>query len=76
MRELGVSFELTSPLGRGFLTATVNLDALDAKDFRSPSPRFTGLAGQANLAIVDAVRAVAEAKGAVPAQVALTWVYA
>ena len=76
MRELGVGFVPYSPLGRGFLTATVDLSALDARDFRSRNPRFTGPAGQANLAIVDAVRAVAEAKGAVPAQVALTWVYA
>jgi aryl-alcohol dehydrogenase-like predicted oxidoreductase len=38
--------------------------------------RCAGPAGQANLAIVDAVRAVAEAKGVAPAQVALAWVYA
>jgi aryl-alcohol dehydrogenase-like predicted oxidoreductase len=76
MRELGVGFVPYSPLGRGFLTATVDLGALDNKDFRRRNPRFTGPAGQANLAIVDAVRAVAEAKGAAPAQVALAWVYA
>jgi len=76
MRELGVGFVPYSPLGRGFLTATVDLGALDARDFRSRNPRFTGPAGQANLAIVEAVRAVAEAKGVAPAQVALAWVYA
>ena len=40
MRELGVGLVPYSPLGRGFLTATVDLSALDAKDFRSRNPRF------------------------------------
>ena len=75
MRELGVGFVPYSPLGRGFLTATVDLGTLDDKDFRRRNPRFTGEAGQANLAIVDAVRTVADAKGVAPAQVALAWVY-
>ena len=76
MRELGVGFVPYSPLGRGFLTATVDLGTLDASDFRSRNPRFAGEAGQANQAIVDAVRSVADAKGVAPAQVALAWVYA
>jgi aryl-alcohol dehydrogenase-like predicted oxidoreductase len=76
MRELGVGFVPYSPLGRGFLTATVDVSTLDAKDFRSRNPRFTGQAVQANQAIVDAVRSVADAKGVPPAQVALAWVYA
>ena len=76
MRELGVGFVPYSPLGRGFLTATVDLGALDAGDFRRRNPRFAGQAGQQNLAIVDAVRSVADAKGVTPAQVALAWVYA
>ena len=65
-----------SPLGRGFLTGTVDVATLDAKDFRARNPRFTGDAGQANQAIADAVRGVAESKGVPPAQVALAWVYA
>jgi aryl-alcohol dehydrogenase-like predicted oxidoreductase len=76
MRELGVGFVPYSPLGRGFLTATVDLSALDERDFRRRNPRFAGEAGQKNLAIVDAVRKVADAKGIAPAQVALGWVYA
>jgi aryl-alcohol dehydrogenase-like predicted oxidoreductase len=76
LRELGVGLVPYSPLGRGFLTGTVNVATLDAKDFRSRNPRFTGEAGQANQAIADAVRGVAEAKGVAPAQVALAWVYA
>src|SRR5205085_11614467 len=50
--------------------------ALGDKDFRRPTPRFAGEAGQKNLAIVAAVRKVADAKGVAPAQVALAWVYA
>jgi aryl-alcohol dehydrogenase-like predicted oxidoreductase len=76
MRELGVGFVPYSPLGRGFLTATVDLSALDAKDFRSRNPRFAGEAAEKNQAIVDAVRKVADGKGVPPAQIALAWVYA
>jgi aryl-alcohol dehydrogenase-like predicted oxidoreductase len=76
MRELGVGFVPYSPLGRGFLTATVDLSSLGTRDFRSHNPRFTGEAGQKNLAIVEAVRSVADAKGVTPAQLALAWVYA
>ncbi|MGD0561403.1 MAG: aldo/keto reductase, partial [Streptosporangiaceae bacterium] len=62
--------------GRGFLTATINPSELGEEDFRSRNPRFAGEAGQANLAIADAVRGVASAEGVAPAQVALAWVYA
>jgi aryl-alcohol dehydrogenase-like predicted oxidoreductase len=76
MLELGIGLVPYSPLGRGFLTGAVDLDKLDGKDFRSANPRFSGEAGQANLAIVAAVRAVAQRQGVAPAQVALAWVYA
>ncbi len=76
MRELGVGFVPYSPLGRGFLTATVDLGALSAGDFRRRNPRFRGQASTANQAIADLVREVADAKGVPPAQVALAWVYA
>jgi aryl-alcohol dehydrogenase-like predicted oxidoreductase len=76
MRELGVGLVPYSPLGRGFLTGTVDRSTLDEKDFRSRNPRFAGDAAAANQAIADAVRAVADAKGAAPAQVAIAWVYA
>ncbi len=76
MRELGVGFVPYSPLGRGFLTGTVEASTLDARDFRSRNPRFAGAAAKANQAIADEVRSVADAKGVAPAQVALAWVYA
>jgi aryl-alcohol dehydrogenase-like predicted oxidoreductase len=77
LRELGIGLVAYSPLGRGFLTGAVtSVDDLADDDFRRQSPRFAAEALRANLAIVDAVRAVAEAKGATPAQVALAWVLA
>jgi aryl-alcohol dehydrogenase-like predicted oxidoreductase len=75
MRDLGVGLVPYSPLGRGFLTGTVDVAALDARDFRVRNPRFTGDAWDANQAIADAVRGVAEARGVAPAQVALSWVH-
>jgi aryl-alcohol dehydrogenase-like predicted oxidoreductase len=75
LRELGVGLVPYSPLGRGFLTGTVDVNTLDAKDFRGRNARFTGAAGAANQAIADAVRGVAEAKCVTPAQVALAWVH-
>jgi aryl-alcohol dehydrogenase-like predicted oxidoreductase len=76
LRDLRIALVPYSPLGRGFLTGTVDAAALDDKDFRARNPRFTGDAWDANQAIAAAVRDVAEARGAAPAQIALAWVYA
>jgi aryl-alcohol dehydrogenase-like predicted oxidoreductase len=76
LRELNVGLVPYSPLGRGFLTGTVDLSALGANDFRANNPRFTGDAATTNQAIADTVREVAAAKGVAPAQIALAWVYA
>jgi aryl-alcohol dehydrogenase-like predicted oxidoreductase len=75
LRELGVGLVPYAPLGRGFLTGTVDVTALDAKDFRGGNPRFADAAVAANQAIADAVRGVAEARGVTAAQVALAWVH-
>lgn len=76
MMELGIGLVPYSPLGRGFLTGTIEPDRLDSTDFRSANPRFRGEARQANLAIVAAVRAVAQRHSVSPAQIALAWVHA
>jgi aryl-alcohol dehydrogenase-like predicted oxidoreductase len=76
LRELNVGLVPYSPLGRGFLTGTVDVSALGTKDFRANNPRFSGEAAAANQAIADTVREVASAKGVAPAQIALAWVYA
>jgi aryl-alcohol dehydrogenase-like predicted oxidoreductase len=75
-REHDVAFVPFAPLGRGYLTGTITSDTFDERDFRARNPRFTRAALQANLAIVEHVRAVAERHGATPAQVALAWVLA
>jgi aryl-alcohol dehydrogenase-like predicted oxidoreductase len=72
LRELGVGLVPYSPLGRGFLTGTVDTATLGGGDFRVRNPRF---AGDANAAIAAAVRQVAARLGATPAQVALAWVH-
>ena len=76
MRELGVGLVPYSPLGRGFLTGTVDVSTLTPTDFRSRNPRFAGGAAAANAANAAEVRAGAEDKGVPPAQVAIAWVYA
>jgi aryl-alcohol dehydrogenase-like predicted oxidoreductase len=76
LREFNVGLVPYSPLGRGFLTGTVDTSALDPKDFRVGNPRFASAAAVTNQAIAGTVRKVAEAKGVAPAQIALAWVYA
>src|SRR5262249_1075298 len=73
--ELRVGFVPYSPLGRGFLTGTGRsaADLSSPNDFRRNMPRFAHGALDANLAVVDVVRSVADAQGATPAQVALAW---
>ena len=75
-RANGVAFIPFAPLGRGYLTGTVTPGSFGDGDFRARNPRFTREALDANLAIVDRVRAVAERHGATAAQVALAWVLA
>jgi aryl-alcohol dehydrogenase-like predicted oxidoreductase len=76
LRELNVGLVPYSPLGRGFLTGTVDVTALRSNDFRANNPRFTGAAATTNQAIADTVLEVASARGVAPAQIALAWVYA
>ncbi|MBX7248043.1 MAG: aldo/keto reductase [Caulobacteraceae bacterium] len=76
-RELGVGFVPYSPLGRGFLTGQIKSpDDFEPTDFRRFNPRFMGENFDKNLALVDAVSAIAAEKGVTPAQLALAWVLA
>jgi aryl-alcohol dehydrogenase-like predicted oxidoreductase len=75
MRELGIALVPFSPLGRGFLTGTLDTASIGANDFRAGLPRFGGAAAQANQAIADAVAAVAARHEVAAAQVALAWVH-
>jgi aryl-alcohol dehydrogenase-like predicted oxidoreductase len=77
-RELGITFVPYSPLGRGFLTGTIqNVNDLDSTDWRRTNyPRFQEEAMQANLKLAAAVKELASEKGITPAQLALAWVLA
>ena len=75
--ELGIGFVPYSPLGRGFLTGQIrSRDDLPADDWRRNDPRYSEENFGANLTIVDAIRTVAERKGASLAQIALAWLIA
>jgi len=73
--ELGIGFVPYSPLGKGFLTGTVDTSTTfePGNDIRASIPRFAPDALQHNAAIVEEVRAVAGARGATSGQVALAW---
>ncbi len=76
-RELGIAFMAYSPLGRGFLTATIkSLDTLSAKDRRRDHPRFNPDNLRRNVDLLQPLEKVAAAHQATPAQVALAWVLA
>jgi aryl-alcohol dehydrogenase-like predicted oxidoreductase len=73
-RELGIGFVPFSPLGRGFLTATVkDIDTLSANDVRRKMPRFQPENLPQNLTLADRLQNLARAKGCSTAQLALAW---
>ena len=75
--ELGIGFVPFAPLGRGYLTGTVDEHTTFAtSDIRSRSPRYTAEARKANRAVIDLLSRVANDKGATPAQIALAWLLA
>ncbi len=77
LEELGIGFVPFSPLGKGFLTGTINeTTKFDSTDFRNIVPRFSEENRKANQALVDLLKAVASNKGATPAQIALAWLLA
>jgi aryl-alcohol dehydrogenase-like predicted oxidoreductase len=76
-RELGIGLTAYGVLSRGLLSGHWSKErarSLAPRDFRASAPRFTGDNLNRNLALVDAVREVAEAKGATVAQAAIAWV--
>jgi aryl-alcohol dehydrogenase-like predicted oxidoreductase len=75
LRELGIGVTAYGVLSRGLLSGHWSPDReLSSGDFRSYSPRFQGENLERNLALVEALRGVADAKGATVAQVAIAWV--
>jgi len=77
LEELGIGFVPFSPLGKGFLTGTIDdKTTFEPTDFRNVVPRFTEENRKANLAFVDWLKTFAARKNATPAQIALGWLVA
>jgi pyridoxine 4-dehydrogenase len=77
LNELGIGFVPFSPLGKGFLTGQIEVGtAFSKNDFRNGIPRFNEENRQANMALVELVKQMAQQKNATPAQIALAWVLA
>jgi pyridoxine 4-dehydrogenase len=77
LEELGIGFVPFSPLGRGFLTGTLDNSApFDASDFRNLLPRFTPENRQANQGFLEWLRTFATQRNSTPAQISLAWLLA
>jgi hypothetical protein len=75
--ELGIGLVSFSPLGKGFLTGTIDSStAFPDSDLRSSLPRFTEEGRATNQALVELVAAIAARINATPAHVALAWILA
>ncbi|MFI6639817.1 aldo/keto reductase [Streptomyces sp. NPDC050504] len=76
-RELGIGVTAYGVLSRGLISGHFTRDReLAANDFRGMSPRFQGDNLRHNLDLVDALREIADDKGATVAQTAIAWVLA
>lgn len=77
LEKLGIGFVPFSPLGKGFLTGTIDKNATFGKsDFRSIVPRFKPENLEANQVLIDLINKIAAGKNATPAQISLAWVLA
>jgi aryl-alcohol dehydrogenase-like predicted oxidoreductase len=77
LEELGIGFVPFSPLGRGFLTGTIDQDTtFSGSDMRNRLPRFAPEARKANQALIELLKSIGERKNATPAQIALAWLLA
>lgn len=75
-KELGVTLVPFSPLGRGLVTNTINVNALEEHDFRKHLPRYNGKYWENNQKLAIEIAEIAESKGITPAQLALAWILA
>lgn len=74
LRELKIGLIPFCPLGRGFLTGTVKrAEEYPQGDFRVGDPRLQGKNYDANMAVVNTVKKIADRKGVTLAQIALAW---
>jgi aryl-alcohol dehydrogenase-like predicted oxidoreductase len=77
LEELGIGFVPFSPLGKGFLTGTIDARTkFDGSDFRNSVPKFSEENRKKNQALVDVITSFAKEKKVTPAQIALAWLLA
>ena len=77
VEELGIGFVPYSPLGKGFLTGTIDQGtAFTSSDIRATIPRFSEENRKANQALVDLLGTIARRTAATSAQIALAWLLA
>jgi aryl-alcohol dehydrogenase-like predicted oxidoreductase len=77
LEELGIGFVPFAPLGKGFLTGTIDeTTTFDQSDFRLTQPRFSEEARGVNKALVDVIARIAAQKRVTSAQIALAWLLA
>ncbi len=74
--ELKIAFIPFSPLARGLVTNTLNINELAAGDFRSSLPRYQKEYEENNKSLAQGFAVIAKAKDCTPAQLALAWVLA
>lgn len=74
--DIGASFVAFSPVGRGLLAGNPNAANLPDGDIRAAMPRFQPPHLAANLALVDALKGLADQAGCTPAQLCLAWLLA
>ena len=75
-KELGVTLVAFSPLSRGLVTNSLNVDNLEEDDFRLHLPRYSGEYLENNQNLASEFAALATRKNTTPAQLALAWVLA
>lgn len=75
-RDLGIAITAYGVLSRGLISGHWQAGKQKNGDFRAFSPRFAAENLNHNLALVEALRRIAEAKGATVAQIAIAWVMA
>ena len=73
-RELGIGVTAYGVLSRGLISGHWSKDRGATQDFRAISPRFQGENLDRNLALAEALRAIAEQQGTTPARLAIAWV--
>jgi aryl-alcohol dehydrogenase-like predicted oxidoreductase len=77
LSELGIGLVPYSPLGKGFLTGSIDASTqFDKADIRNVIPRFAADVRDSNRAVVDLLQTIADRKGATAAQIALAWLLA